>query len=104
MDRLHTQKVTGTGAAVTITPGFAPSYIRVINIEGLCTLDYTVAMGAGKGYKILTGINATADTVSLHSLIASGGITVDTDGVSFTIGADTDINVNGEDLIVISFR
>ena len=105
MDNSYKEKVTGTGAAITIKPGFEPSYIKVINIEGLCTLEFVPdAMSAGYGYKVLTGIDSTTDTVSLHSYITTGGITISEDKVSFTIGTDTDINVNGEDLVVIAIR
>lgn len=101
---MYTAKIAGTGAAITVKPGFSPRYVRIINTEGLCTLEWTKDLTDGYGYKILTGINATADTVSLQSLISTGGITPDGDGLSFSIGADTDVNVSGEDLLVIAFR
>ena len=104
MDYMYTTTVEGTGAAITISPMFTPQYIKVINLDGLCTLEWTSDMGAGKGFKVLTGIDATADTVSKMSYISSGGITMDSNGRQFTIGADTDINVNAETLIVLCFR
>ena len=104
MDYMYTVTKEGTGAAITISPKFTPQYIEVINLDGLCLLKWTSDMGAGKGFKILTGINATADTVSVMSYISSKGITMDSNGRDFTIGADTDINVNGETLIVNCFR
>lgn len=105
MDYMYTTTVEGTGAAITISPKFTPQYIEVINLDGLCLLKWTAKMGAGKGFKILTGIDGTsADTVSLMSYISSKGITMDDNGRQFTIGADTDINVAGETLIVNCFR
>jgi len=104
MDNMYTTTVEGTGAAITISPRFKPQYIKVINLDGLCTLEWTSDMGAGKGFKVLTGIDATADTVSLMSYISSKGITMDDNGRQFTIGADTDINVDKETLIVCCFR
>ena len=105
MDYMYKTTVEGTGAAITISPKFTPQYIKVINLDGLCTLEWTSDMGAGKGFKVLTGIDATAsDTVSLMSYIATLGITMDDNGRQFTIGADTDINVAGETLIVCCFR
>ena len=83
---------------------FTPQYIRVINLDGKCTLEWTSDMGAGKGFKILTGIDATADTVSKMSYISSGGITMDSNERQFTIGTDSDVNVNAETLIVLCFR
>jgi hypothetical protein len=104
MDYMYKTTVEGTGAAITISPMFTPQYIKVINLDGLCTLEWTSDMGAGKGFKVLTGIDKTADTVSLMSYISSKGITMDDNGRQFTIGADTDINVNAETLIVCCFR
>lgn len=101
---IYTEKVAGTGAAISITgAGFKPSVVEVINAEGLCTLKHTKDMAAASGYKVLTGIDTTsADTVSKHSFISSGGITLTDRGC--TIGTDTDINVSGEDLYVICYR
>ena len=104
MDYMYKTTVEGTGAAITISPMFTPQYIRVINLDGKCTLEWTSDMGAGKGFKILTGIDATADTVSKMSYISSGGITMDSNGRQFTIGTDSDVNVNAETLIVLCFR
>lgn len=104
MDYMYSEKVVGTGAAITISPKFTPRYIEVINLDGLCLLKWTADMGAGKGYKIKSGIDATADTVSVHSYISTKGITMDPNGRDFTIGTDADINVNGETLIVNCFR
>lgn len=100
---IHYEKITGTGAAITITAGFKPSYVEVLNAEGLCLLKHNAAMAAASGYKILTGIDTTAaDTVSKHSFISSGGITLTDTGC--IIGTDTDINVSGEDLYITCFR
>lgn len=86
--------VEGTGAVIAIDLGFKPRVVKIFNVDGKCTLEWNEAMGAGKGYKVLTGIDSTADTVSLHSFISSGGITPSIGG--FSIGADTDINVEAE--------
>ena len=101
---IYVEKVVGTGAAISITgAGFKPQVVELINTEGLCFLKHVAGMAAASGYKVLTGIDATAaDTVSKHSLISSGGVTLTNRGC--TIGADTDINVSGEDLYVICYR
>ena len=104
MDFMYKTTVEGTGAAITISPMFTPQYIKVINLDGLCTLEWTSDMGAGKGFKVLTGIDASTDTVSKMSYISSGGITMDSNGRQFTIGTDSDVNVNAETLIVLCFR
>lgn len=94
MERPKIGKVEGTGAAISVEVGFQPRRVKLFNADGLCTLEWNSEMGDGKGYKILTGIDATSDTVSLHSFISSGGITPSYAG--FSIGADTDINVSEE--------
>ena len=101
---IYTEKVTGTGAVITIDDaGFKPSVVEILNAEGLCTLKHTKDMAAASGYKIKTGIDTTsADTVSVHSFISSGGVTLTDRGC--TIGTDSDVNVNGEDLYVICYR
>jgi hypothetical protein len=98
----HIQTVEGTGAAISITCGFKPSLVKIINIDGKASLEHTSSMADASGYKVLTGIDDTADTVSLHSFITSGGVTLTTMG--FTIGADTDVNVNGETIHVYAVR
>ena len=100
---IYVEKVVGTGAAISITgAGFKPQVVELINTEGLCFLKHVAGMAAASGYKVLTGIDATADTVSKHSLISSGGVTLTDRGC--TIGTDSDINVVGEDLYVICYR
>ena len=101
-DMMYQAKVAGTGAAITVNCYFKPRYIRIINSEGLCTLEWSYGMGDAAGFKILTGINATTDTPSVMSLISSGGITVDER--SFSIGTDSDVNVSGEDLYIQAWR
>ena len=101
-NRTYTVKITGTGAAITKYPGFTPAAVKVMNASGKCTLEWNNAMANAAGYKILTGIDASADTVSKHSFITSGGITPVVGG--FTVGADTDINVNGEDLYITAWE
>ena len=94
-DNLHVEKITGTGAAIEVKPGFKPRYIRILNTDGVCTLEWATGMAAAAGYKI---VGAT------QSLISSGGITLAADGLTFTIGADADINVSGESITVMAFK
>jgi hypothetical protein len=96
-----TGTVEGTGAAISFNIGFIPSFVEVINIDGDAVLKWEDNMGDGKGYKILgTGLGA---------LIASGGITRKGDAEAdtirgFTLGADTDVNVDSETLIYVAYR
>lgn len=79
---------TGTVAAMTITLGFTPRYIRVVNntsndeevwIEGMAAASANKRVAAGT-----------------QTLITSNGITVS--GNTFIIGLDTDILVTSEQL------
>lgn len=83
---------SGTAAAITISCGFQPRYVKVINKTGLCMEEWIEGMTAAHAVKTVdSGSNAT-DIVSLTSL----GITVSEGG--FIIGLDTDINVTSEQL------
>lgn len=108
MDFIKTGTVEGTGALISIAVGFKPKIVKLINVDGRAMLFWNERLGDGDGYKVLTGIDATADTVSLHSLITSNGVTAvdgDHDTKSgFTIGTDSDINVNGETIIWEAYR
>jgi len=107
-DFIITGTVEGTGAAINITVGFIPKIVKVINIDGDAVLMWNDQMADAAGYKILTGIDDSADTVSIHQLISSNGITpIDGDHDTksgFTIGADADVNVNGETIVWEAYR
>jgi hypothetical protein len=96
---------TGTGAIIPIVCGFTPSHVRLMNIDGNVSLDWTDDMAAGGGYKIDGGSVDNGYKVG-SEYITTGGITVmtDSDGTrGFYIGADTDINVVGEEIIWIAY-
>lgn len=95
MNRLRTGTVEGTGAAISVTLGFIPNYVKLMNIDGIAMLEWTPEIGAGKGLKTADSGTAKCDI----SYISTGGVTVSasTDTyIGFSIGTDTDINVNGE--------
>lgn len=79
---------TGTAAAFDITCGFTPRYVKVLNEDGDCAMEWFTGMADGEGMK-----TATAGDIAL---VASNGITPLTDG--FTVGLDTDLNVTSEQL------
>ena len=79
---------TGTAAAIVITTGFQPRYVRVLNEGSGDREEWVEGMADAEALKIVAG-NAAA-------MITSNGITVSATG--FTIGLDTDINVSSEQL------
>lgn len=80
---------TGTVAAFTITTGFKPRYVKVVNLTASSSSEeWFEGMAAASAWKTATNGDA--------SLITSNGITVSATG--FTVGLDTDVNVTSEQL------
>lgn len=79
---------TGTAAAFSLTTGFRPRYVKVINNTSGDQIEWFEGMTAAYGFK-----RVAAGT---GSQVTSNGITVSATG--FTIGLDTDINVTNEQL------
>lgn len=81
---------TGTAAAFTLTTGFKPRYVKVVNLNasGDVMLEWFEGMADASAVK--TAIDGT------RSVITSLGITVSASG--FTVGLDTDLNVTNEQL------
>lgn len=81
---------SSTAAAITITTGFKPRYVKVVNLNasGLVQEEWFEGMTADTSFK------SAAD--GTQSVLASLGITVSANG--FVIGLDTDINVINEQL------
>jgi hypothetical protein len=80
--------VIGTGANLDVrVVGFRPRSVDLFNETGLVIAHWTETMTQGRGIKQIT-----AGTMS--QIAAGLGITPLSDG--FRIGADTDVNVDGE--------
>lgn len=84
--------VEGTGAAISVTLGFAPKYVQINNVDGNCFGFWYKGLGDGDAQKVVDSGVGTTDV----SLITSNGITDTATG--FTIGTDTNLNANGETL------
>ncbi len=87
---------TGTAAAFTITIGFKPLYVKVINVtsagEGLNWIEWYHGMAAASAIKVQDAGTSEAGI----TLITTLGITQLSYG--FTVGLDTDLNVTSEQL------
>ena len=79
---------TGTAAAFVLTTGFQPRFVRVVNEDGDCHEEWYEGMADAEAMKMLTG--------GTYAKITSDGITVSASG--FTVGLDTDINVQSQQL------
>lgn len=87
--RKMTGSFTGTGAAVEVkTIGFRPRHVRLMNRQGLCQAEWTDSMPDASAFKQITDGTTT--------FITSNGITPLSNG--FSLGADADLNVSGEDV------
>ena len=85
-------KDTGTAAAFTITTGFLPRYVKIMNVDGICMEEWFEGMADASAVKTVDSGTGTTDIIK----ITSNGITVSSSG--FTVGLDTDLNVSGEQL------
>ena len=112
MNEFATGSVEGTGAAINVSLGFKPTYVKCYNIDDAGALAPTVewfeGMTAGHGLKGL-GIadDGTTSAVS-QAAITSNGISqyagTDSVGEGFTIGADADLNAAAETIVYIAVR
>ena len=85
-----------TAAAITITIGFQPRYVKVVNEDGDASIEWFEGMGDGEGMKLVGDTDPCT-----YSLNATLGITPAADG--FVIGLDTDINVTNQQLRWIAY-
>lgn len=89
--RCVTGLIQGTGASLAVTKvGFKPRYVRVVNLDDPGALEHFEGMASAHGFKHVDGT---------QTAITSLGITLTNTG--FTLGADTDINVDGEQLAYV---
>ena len=78
---------TGTAAAFTITTGFKPRYVKIVNVDSGDMTEWYEGMAAASAAK-------TLGSTGVRTKITTLGTTVSANG--FTVGLDTDINVTSE--------
>ena len=84
----------GTGSEITVDKvGFKPKVVKLYNTDGNCSAVHTELMDPAAMQKTVDSGSGATDI----SLVSSGGVTLRTNG--FSLGADSDLNVNGEELI-----
>ena len=91
--------IKGTGAAIKLKVGFPPAKVEVINLT-------SATKPAMAWYRGMAAASAIKNLNAGRSQITTNGITLNPDGEEqgITIGADTDVNVAGNDLLVIVER
>jgi hypothetical protein len=83
---------TGTGAALSVTLGFRPTYLKVFNqTDGDTTVEFIDGMTAATGIVTTTAVAA----------VASQGITLASTG--FGLGTDAGANETGKVYLYIAF-
>ena len=105
-------KVTGTGNAINVVCGFLPDYVKLVNVSDAGNLnpmmEWWKSLGDNSGIKYLTIVDSGTTGYASHQFVNVNGISLymgsDNEGQGFTIGADGDINVNGEDIHWIAMR
>lgn len=97
-----TGNIAGTGAALKVNLGFVPDYVEVFNFSDAGSLWPTMkwfkGMAAASALKGLKTVDSGATGNASQALVLVNGISTysDSTGAGFIIGADADINVNGE--------
>ncbi|MCG8447190.1 MAG: hypothetical protein MI753_15920 [Hyphomicrobiales bacterium] len=95
-----TGSVEGTGSAINVELGFTPDYVRLMNVDGDATLDWTSDMPDDEGYKtVAAGANAQ---INAGGITPYGGAPA-TAAAGFTIGVDADVNASGETIMWVAF-
>lgn len=87
---IQTGTVTGTGAAINISVGFAPARVTLFNIVNATFIEWQDTLPAAAGRKIIAAGTQTYITTLGVSPFAG---TVAGVGAGFTIGADALLNV-----------
>lgn len=80
----HHKDTAGSPAAITLTLGFTPTYVKMVNVTTIQAQEWFFGMGAADAFK-----TANHDTAQ-HSLLTSGGITVDGGTVTLPAPAQND--------------
>lgn len=112
MKQFTSGTVEGTGAAINVSLGWQPDYVKCWNIDDAGDLhavgEWTSDMADAsmfKGLKIAD--NGSTGGLS-NTYVTTNGITPydgsDSAAQGFTIGADADLNADGETIVYIAMR
>lgn len=112
MQEVVTGTVEGTGAAINVSLGFIPSYVKVFNYDDAGSIFPTVewwdGMTDGHGLKTKSIADSGATGNLSSGKITTGGISeyagADAAAKGFSIGTDADLNVSGETLFYVAVR
>ncbi len=91
--------VEGTGSLIIIQLGFTPEWVRILNIDDNNSLEWTAAMPDDSGMKTVT--DGTISKITSDGITPYAG-TVGANALGFTIGTDSDVNVNAQTLVYVA--
>lgn len=85
--------IVGTGAPINVSCGFVARKVSLVNVSTPTRMEWWDGMAPGAGIK-----TATAGTMSV---VSADGVspfmgTPNVEGAGFVIGADTDLNQDGD--------
>ncbi|WP_375188409.1 hypothetical protein [Sphingobium yanoikuyae] len=105
MNEVAVFALVGTGAAIDVKCGFVPAYVRVVNIESATVeeLEWFRGMADASAIKTVTGTVARTK-ITTNGITPLGAGAADAVEQGFRIGADTDVNVAGEDIVAFAYR
>lgn len=105
MNEIFVKTMDGTGANIDIKCGFVPAYVRVVNIESATIeqVEWYRGMADASAIKTVTGTVARTKITSL-GITPLGATATSTSEQGFRIGADTDVNVSGETIVIFAQR
>jgi hypothetical protein len=89
--------VLGTGAEITVEVGFTPKHVKLVREQDTGETEYSVAVDHFASMPDASGLKLRDDNTTARSaMILTGLVTIQEDPAgSFTIGTDTDLNVDG---------
>ena len=89
--------VVTADTAIDFSIGFAPDYVKIINVTAAFSIEWWADMADAEGYKTTgsTGVDALITTLGITPYAGtSGGV-----GKGFTLGADTDLTDATSDVL-----
>lgn len=93
----------GTGAAIDLELGWVPDRVTVLNVTSATMeqLEWVEGMANASAVKTVTGTVARTK-ITTNGITPLAGST--TQPAGFRIGADADVNVNGEQIVWEAWR
>jgi hypothetical protein len=104
MNEAFVKTMVGTGAVINVFCGFVPAHVQVVNIQSATKeqLDWYRGMPDASAIKLISP--AARSTIVANGITPLGDAATDTTEQGFAIGADADVNVAGETIVIIAHR